>query len=179
NYATTVQNQLATKANTRDVYNKLYIDTLIAKYYLKTETYNQTEIYNKLALKLNATVINDYYNKLYIDTLIATYDLKTETYNQTEIYNKLALTLNASVIANYYDKSCIDTLIANYYTNTQTYSNTEIDTKLDTKQNLITPSTNLTLGSLTAQTNIITPIFKNYKILSYKMLLILGLQFYQ
>ncbi|MFM7987827.1 MAG: hypothetical protein ACKPKO_51795, partial [Candidatus Fonsibacter sp.] len=68
NYATTVQNQLATKANTSDVYNKLYIDTLIAKYYLKTETYNQTEIYNKLALKLNPSIIHDYYNKLYIDT---------------------------------------------------------------------------------------------------------------
>ncbi|MFM7990112.1 MAG: hypothetical protein ACKPKO_63435, partial [Candidatus Fonsibacter sp.] len=59
NYASTIQNQLATKANAADVYNKLYIDTLISKYYLKNETYNQTEINDKLALKLNATIIND------------------------------------------------------------------------------------------------------------------------
>ncbi|MFM7987826.1 MAG: hypothetical protein ACKPKO_51790 [Candidatus Fonsibacter sp.] len=79
---------------------------------MKTETYNQMEIDNKLALKLNASIINDYYNKLYIDTLIAKYYLKTETYNQTEIYNKLALKLNASVINYYYNKSYIDTILA-------------------------------------------------------------------
>ena len=68
---------------------------------MKTETYNQTEINEKLALKLNASVINDYYNKLYIDSLISRYYLKTETYNQTEINDKLALKLNASLISNY------------------------------------------------------------------------------
>ena len=73
----------------------------------KTETYNQTEINNKLALKLNASVINDYNNKLYIDILIAKYYLKTETYNQTEINDKLALKLNSSVINTYYDKKNI------------------------------------------------------------------------
>ena len=34
-YAATIQNQLANKANVANVYTKLYIDDLIAKYYLK------------------------------------------------------------------------------------------------------------------------------------------------
>ncbi|MFM7984721.1 MAG: hypothetical protein ACKPKO_35900, partial [Candidatus Fonsibacter sp.] len=53
---------------------------------------------------------------------------------------------------------------AKYYNKTQTYSNTEIVTQLDTKQNLITPSTNLTIGSLTAQTNVITPVLRTTNI---------------
>jgi len=77
----------------------------ISNYYLKTETYNQTEIYDKLSLKLNASIINDYYNKLYINSLVSRYYLKTETYNQTEIHDKLALKLNASLISNYYTKN--------------------------------------------------------------------------
>ena len=36
NYATTIQNQLATKANVVDVYTKIYIDNLIAKLFYKT-----------------------------------------------------------------------------------------------------------------------------------------------
>ena len=38
---------------------------------MKSETFNQKEISDKLDLKLNASIINDYYNKLYIDDLIA------------------------------------------------------------------------------------------------------------
>ncbi|MFM7984430.1 MAG: hypothetical protein ACKPKO_34405 [Candidatus Fonsibacter sp.] len=94
--------------------------------------------------------------------------MKTETYNQTEIYNKLALKLNASVIANYYDRACIDTSIANYYNKSQTYSDTEIDKILDNKHNLITPSTNLTLRSLTTQTNVITPVLRTTNIDSFR-----------
>ncbi len=91
-YAATIQRQLATKANVANVYTKLYIDELIATYYLKSETYNQKEIDDKLDLKLNASLIANYY-------------LKTETYNQKELDDKLDLKLNASLIANYYLKN--------------------------------------------------------------------------
>ena len=69
-YAATIQKQqLATKANVANVYTKLYIDELIAKYYLKSESYNQKEVDDKLDLKLNSSLIANYY-------------LKTEKYNQ-------------------------------------------------------------------------------------------------
>ena len=72
--------------------------------------------------------------------------------------------MNAPVIANYCDKTFNDTLIANCYTKTQTYSNTEIDTQVDAKHNLITPSTNLTWRSLTAQTHVITHFLRTTNI---------------
>ena len=75
---------------------------MISNYYLKTETYNQTEIDDKLDLKLNASLISNYY-------------LTTETYNQKEIDDKLDLKLNASIINDYYNKFYIDDLIAKYY----------------------------------------------------------------
>ena len=59
-YAATIQNQLANKANVANVYTKLYIDDLIAKYYFKSETYNQKEINDKLDLKLNSSLISNY-----------------------------------------------------------------------------------------------------------------------
>ena len=69
-YAATIQNQLATKANVADVYTKIYIDNLISNYFTKQE------INDKLDLKLNASVINSYYNRLYIDSLLSNYYLK-------------------------------------------------------------------------------------------------------
>ena len=48
------------------------------KYYLKTKTYNQVEINDKLALKLNATAMDDFYNKAYINHLSTSYYTKGE-----------------------------------------------------------------------------------------------------
>ena len=122
-------------------FDKNYINTNI---YLKSQTYSQTEINNKIndvsnniALytysktyldnsnniilnKFNdyltsLQISNTYYNKTYIDNLISLY------YTKIQIDN---------ILLNYITSSSLSTTLNNYYLKTQTYSQTEINNLL-------------------------------------------------
>ena len=96
-----LQSLLDLKANVTDVYNKQYIDALIALYYTKTEIndtfYTKTFIDDNFYTQLQSNT--RYYTKTYVDDLIALY------------YPKI------TIDANFYTKIYIDDLISNYYRN--------------------------------------------------------------
>ncbi|MFM7983546.1 MAG: hypothetical protein ACKPKO_29890, partial [Candidatus Fonsibacter sp.] len=85
-------------------------------------------------------------DKTYVDTQLALKANQSTTYTKTEVDTALAKKVNQT------------DLEASYYTKSQTY------TKLDTKQNLITTSTTLTLSALVAQTNVNTPTIRTTNI---------------
>lgn len=104
-----VDNKLLNYYNKSDVDGLIPDTSLFAQaselnnYYKKTETYNQTEINQKIA---DVTPdMSDYYTKTEIDT----------------------------TINNYYDKPYIDNKFQDYYTKSETYNKTETDDFLDDK----------------------------------------------
>lgn len=164
----TINNQLANKANTIDVYNKNYIDNLILNYYSKIET---TTL---LDTKLNVNVINNYYNKTQIDdflnlnytkiesdTLLNLKADKLTTYTKVEanllLANKLDIsTYNAGIIlkaniADTYDKTVLYTKLEtesflNLKSNsTDVYSKSAADLLLDNKLDISTYNTGINL----------------------------------
>ena len=116
-------------------------------YYLKTQTYSQTEI---------NLLLNNYVTITTLITTLNNYYLKTETYSQTEINN---LFYNKTYIDSFfYNKTYIDNLITSYYTKTQSdnlyYNKTYINnlialyytkTESDNKFALITSLSNYVL----------------------------------
>ena len=94
---------------------------------MKTETYNQKEIDDKLDLKLNASLISNYY-------------LKTETYNQKEVDDKLATKQN---LINASTDLVVSSLTAQTHVSTPTLRATNIEF-LDTSLTIKTGSTYFT-----------------------------------
>jgi hypothetical protein len=125
----------------------LVINNKFNDYYLKTQTYSQTEI---------NLLLNNYVTITTLITTLNNYYLKTETYSQTEINN---LFYNKTYIDSFfYNKTYIDNLITSYYTKTQSdnlyYNKTYINnlialyytkTESDNKFALITSLSNYVL----------------------------------
>ena len=91
-----------TSPTNKDVYTSGYINNELVNRYIKSETYNKTEIDSK-----DQTVYNN----------LTTY-LATNYYNKNAIETKLS---------DYYNKSAIETKLLNYYTKTQTYTKDEVN----------------------------------------------------
>ncbi|NBO98818.1 MAG: hypothetical protein EBU90_01650 [Proteobacteria bacterium] len=123
-------------------FTKDEINAILFDYYLKTETYSQSEI-DDLINNIPVVDLTGYYTKLQVDAIFALYYTKTEistilsnyytisqVYTKTEVDNLVTTTLN-----NYYTKTQVYTKaevialnnLTNYFTKSQTYSSTDID----------------------------------------------------
>jgi len=150
NFATTITNSIATKANILDVYNKTEVDTLLE------EKANLSDVIDSLDHKANATDLTalsievgskantaDVYTKVDIDTSLEEKANVSNTYTKIETDTLLEEKANVS---NTYTKSEIDTLLIDTATmsnvssvleskadKANTYTKTEVDTALSYK----------------------------------------------
>lgn len=119
----------------------------LTKYYLKTETYNRTEIDGKVHTHTNKSVLDKFsedvsgkplYNGAAIGGATGTTDLsnyydKTEVYNKNEVDTKIAnIPTPEADLTDYYDKEQVQTLLAQRSPIDHTHSEfTQIDSRLD------------------------------------------------
>jgi hypothetical protein len=104
-----------------DITNKPDLNDYIQKdlVYLKTETYNQTEINNLLANKADSTDVytkSDVYNKTETNNLLANKADSADIYIKSDVYNKTEtnnLLISKANTADVYDKTTVDSLIEN------------------------------------------------------------------
>ena len=149
NYASTVQNQIATKRNISDSYNKLEVDNIFNtnKHTINTANINFMDVNN---LNINTlTIKGGQYIKL-IDYLSnSLIDLDNSQISITpplKLLSNLIVNGTAS-ISNIYTKTEVNNLIN---VNTNSYTKTESDTLLNNKQSILNSSSLITVDTITA-----------------------------
>ena len=91
------------------------------------------------------------------DTQVALQATQSTTYTKAEVDKSLVVKANQSTT---YTKIEVDTALALKANQSTTHSITQVDNLLAQKQPFITSSTNLTIGRLTTQTHVITPVLR-------------------
>jgi len=137
NYASTIQNQLATKANVANVYDKTTIDTQMTLKADSSTVYTKTETDSLLAPKATIT---------YVDTGLATKSDSSTVYTKTETDSQLTLKADKTTT---YTITQTDNLLNDKSDKANTYTKTETDTQIS---NLVgsAPETLNTLNELAA-----------------------------
>ena len=101
---TTINETLANKANSADVYTTTQVDGKLDLKANASETYKKSEVEGLLAGKVDTATLDSYYKK-------------TETYSQTEVDNKLSAKADAATMTTELgkkaDKTAVETLETN------------------------------------------------------------------
>ena len=135
NYFNTINAQLSLKANSSNVYDKIYINNLITNYY----TIEQTT--TLLSSKLDSNVITNYYTKSQTDNFLNLRYTKTETDNLLDLKADKLDTYNIEAVNNLLNNK-LDTStynagiilkanISDVYKKTVLYTKKETDTLLN------------------------------------------------